>query len=68
MSLPGVASVAQIGLELRVLLEPGGSDPAVLRAALAGDASARIEPAAPSLEAVFAAATRARAGAPQAAA
>jgi ABC-2 type transport system ATP-binding protein len=65
-ALPGVASVAQIGLDLRVLAEAGSGDPGRLREALADDPSARVEAVAPSLEDVFVAATRARSDAPQA--
>jgi ABC-2 type transport system ATP-binding protein len=65
-ALRGVASVAQIGLDLRVLAEAGSGDPGLLREALADDPSARVEAVAPSLEDVFVAATRARSDAPQA--
>ncbi len=57
----GIASVAQVGNELRVLAEPGFRDLDGLRAALqAQDPEARIVPVAPSLEDVFVAATHGR--------
>lgn len=55
----GVISVAQIGSELRVLIEPSGPAPDSLRAALRTvDAEATVEVVTPSLEDVFVAATR----------
>ena len=70
-SRPGVASVAQIGVDLRVLLAPG-VDPDATREALAAvlrdlDPDARIEPVPASLEDVFVAATTGPARAPEAA-
>jgi len=59
---PGVASVAQIGNELRVLTVAGFDDVEALRRAIADtDAQLRIERVTPSLEDVFVAATQGRA-------
>jgi ABC-2 type transport system ATP-binding protein len=58
-SLPGVASVAQIGLELRVLLrEPGDAFEQVQDEVRRDDPAAVVERVAPNLEDVFVAATR----------
>ena len=58
LALPGVQGVAQVGVELRVLAEPGDALQARVDAALeqAGIA-ARARPVAPNLEDVFVAAT-----------
>jgi ABC-2 type transport system ATP-binding protein len=58
LALPGVQGVAQVGVELRVLAEPGDALQARVDAALeqAGIA-ARVRPVAPNLEDVFVAAT-----------
>lgn len=65
---PGVVSVAQIGNELRVLVDGGGADLDALATALrAIDPAATVAPTAPSLEDVFVAATAARAAAREAA-
>jgi ABC-2 type transport system ATP-binding protein len=57
----GVASVAQIGNSLRVLLDAPDDAPARVEAALRqAGVQARVEPATPSLEDVFVSATRAR--------
>jgi len=65
--LPEVRSVAQLGNRLRVLLPKGVADPVgLVRAALAGTSpGAAVEPAEASLEDVFVAATRLRAGGAQ---
>jgi ABC-2 type transport system ATP-binding protein len=58
---PGIASVAQVGNQLRVLAEPGFQQLDDLRAALqAQDPQASLQRAAPSLEDVFVAATHGR--------
>jgi ABC-2 type transport system ATP-binding protein len=61
--LRGVASVAQIGTDLRVLLDASADDAGAVRAALADDPGVRVETVDPSLEDVFVAATRGRAAA-----
>ena len=59
--VPGVASVAQIGNHLRVLLDAPAEAPARVESALRqAGLQARVEPVAPSLEDVFVSATRAR--------
>lgn len=56
----GVASVAQIGNVLRVLLEPGRSHEDIARLLGAAGIQARVESAEPNLEDVFVSATHAR--------
>jgi ABC-2 type transport system ATP-binding protein len=59
LALPGAPGVAQIGNTLRVLLADGGADAdAISRALGAANLEATVEPAAPTLEDVFVAATR----------
>ena len=59
--VPGVASVAQIGNHLRVLLDAPAEAPARVESALRqAGLQARVEPVAPSLEDVFVSATRRR--------
>ena len=59
--VPGVASVAQIGNHLRVLLDAPAEAQARVESALRqAGLQARVEPVAPSLEDVFVSATRAR--------
>jgi ABC-2 type transport system ATP-binding protein len=57
--VPGVRSLAQIGVSLRVLADGGEEVLARIRGALgAAGVEARVEPTAPNLEDVFVAATR----------
>lgn len=56
---PGVLSVAQIGTQLRVLLEEG-VDAVALQARIAPQLRVELKPIAPNLEDVFVAATRPR--------
>ncbi|MBN8797924.1 MAG: ABC transporter ATP-binding protein, partial [Stenotrophomonas nitritireducens] len=56
----GVASVAQIGNSLRVLLDEKGSEAPLADALRAAGIAARMHPQAASLEDVFVAATRQR--------
>jgi ABC-2 type transport system ATP-binding protein len=59
--VPGIASVAQIGNVLRVLLDAGGHDGLIEQTLRAAGAGGRVAPAEPNLEDVFVSATRARA-------
>ncbi len=64
VAVHGVLSVAQIGNDLRVLTTPGGDAVDRMREALRGaDLDAVVASSQPSLEDVFVAATRGRAGA-----
>lgn len=56
----GVASVAQIGNRLRVLLDPGAAQAPLAEALQAAGIAARMQPQPASLEDVFVAATRQR--------
>ncbi|WP_028919740.1 ABC transporter ATP-binding protein [Pseudoxanthomonas suwonensis] len=58
--VPGVASVAQVGNTLRVLLEDGEAVDGARQALRGAGLDARVELATPSLEDVFVAATRSR--------
>ena len=59
--VPGIASVAQVGNELRLLTDAGFDGIEALQAALRGqDPDATVRPVAPSLEDVFVAATHRR--------
>ena len=64
-ALPGVVSVTQLGIHVRVLLEPGLENPAgAIRSRLESTGvSGRVDPVQAGLEDVFVAATRRRPGA-----
>ncbi|WP_411834939.1 ABC transporter ATP-binding protein [Pseudoxanthomonas mexicana] len=58
LGAPGVASVAQIGNTLRVLMDEGGTAAGVESALARAGVDARVAPADPNLEDVFVSATR----------